>query len=210
MAMGNKIHGLRKRESEGGQTHPFGGLIWTIKSEFFVCHFIHTSVKLGKNIINKLNELGKNSFRYQYRERFLILLNSFLVLYCIYLTKPMNHAWVISSVRANSVTTALLLNVWGYPQDRVPAVGLLGQRVCINTLPHSQTRPKCSPKEIVLIYFPPQNVWACLTQKNCHTCDRRYYQIMVRRLEVQGKELEDAKMVLLKRENLSRVSNATE
>lgn len=33
---------------------------------------------------------------------------------------------------------------------------------------------------------------------------------MVRRLEVQGKELEDAKMVLLKRENLSRVSNATE
>lgn len=36
----------------------------------------------------------------------------------------------------------------------------------------------------------------------------RYYQSVVRGLEVQGKELEDAEMVLLKRENLSRVSNA--
>lgn len=156
------------------------------QNSLFVCHFIHTSIKLRKNIIKQIKWAWENSFRYQYRERFLILLNSFLVPYCIYLTKPMNHASVISSVRANSVTTALLLNVWVYPEDRVPAVGLLCQRVCINTLPHSQTRPKCSPKEIALIYFPPQNVWARLTQKHCHTCDRRYYQSVVRGLEVQG------------------------
>lgn len=88
-------------------------------------------------------------------------------------------------------------------------MGLLFQRVCINTLPHSHTFPKRSPKEGVLIYFPTQNVWACLTHvKNCHTCDRRYYQSVVRGLEVQGKELEDAEMVLLKREKLSSVSSA--
>lgn len=117
----------------------------------------------------------------------------------------MNHASVVSSVTANSVTTALLLTCVSIYTGHSPGSGIVVPGYVLIHC-HIHTFPNALPKEGVLIYFPTQNVWPCLTHvKNCHTCDRRYYQSVVRGLEVQGKELEDAEMVLLKRGKIKRL-----